>query len=100
MGANRFLKLWGLKLDSLFFKNYFFPFVVGRTRTQEKYRSVYTEEQLLYLESQFTDHKFLTPRKKMKFANDTSLSERQVKFWYQNRRAKGKKIQNRQGASL
>ncbi|KAF7652679.1 hypothetical protein LDENG_00093960 [Lucifuga dentata] len=64
----------------------------GKTRTKDKYRVVYTDHQRLELEKEFHYSKYITIRRKAELATTLSLSERQVKIWFQNRRAKERKI--------
>jgi len=60
----------------------------GRTRTKDKYRIVYSDHQRLELEKEFHYSRYITIRRKAELANGIGLSERQVKIWFQNRRAK------------
>ncbi|PRD23716.1 UNVERIFIED_CONTAM: Homeobox protein CHOX-CAD [Trichonephila clavipes] len=60
----------------------------GRTRTKDKYRIVYTDLQRLELEKEFHYSRYITIRRKMELASFLNLSERQIKIWFQNRRAK------------
>ncbi|XP_068105745.1 homeobox protein CHOX-CAD-like [Hyperolius riggenbachi] len=64
----------------------------GKTRTREKYRVVYTDHQRLELEKEFHYSRYITIRRKSELAANLSLSERQVKIWFQNRRAKERKL--------
>ncbi|XP_015280331.1 PREDICTED: homeobox protein CDX-4-like [Gekko japonicus] len=64
----------------------------GKTRTKEKYRVVYTEQQRLELEKEFHSNRYITIKRKSELAADLELSERQVKIWFQNRRAKERKM--------
>ncbi|XP_019489547.1 PREDICTED: homeobox protein CDX-4 [Hipposideros armiger] len=66
--------------------------VPGKTRTKEKYRVVYTDHQRLELEKEFHCNRYITIRRKSELAVNLGLSERQVKIWFQNRRAKERKI--------
>ncbi|KAF7668443.1 hypothetical protein LDENG_00011910 [Lucifuga dentata] len=64
----------------------------GKTRTKDKYRVVYTDQQRLELEKEFQFNRYITIRRKAELSLALSLSERQVKIWFQNRRAKERKI--------
>ncbi|XP_028923047.1 homeobox protein CDX-4 [Ornithorhynchus anatinus] len=64
----------------------------GKTRTREKYRVVYTDHQRLELEKEFRCNRYITIRRKSELAANLGLSERQVKIWFQNRRAKERKM--------
>ncbi|XP_045327115.1 homeobox protein CDX-4 [Leopardus geoffroyi] len=66
--------------------------VTGKTRTKEKYRVVYTDHQRLELEKEFHCNRYITIRRKSELAVNLGLSERQVKIWFQNRRAKERKM--------
>uniref|UniRef100_A0AC11EGM9 Caudal type homeobox 2 n=1 Tax=Ovis aries TaxID=9940 RepID=A0AC11EGM9_SHEEP len=65
---------------------------VVKTRTKDKYRVVYTDHQRLELEKEFHYSRYITIRRKAELAATLGLSERQVKIWFQNRRAKERKI--------
>ncbi|XP_012711844.1 homeobox protein CDX-1a [Fundulus heteroclitus] len=67
-------------------------FSVGKTRTKDKYRVVYTDHQRLELEKEFQCNRYITMRRKADLSMALGLSERQVKIWFQNRRAKERKI--------
>ncbi|KAM4555919.1 homeobox protein CDX-1a [Odontesthes bonariensis] len=64
----------------------------GKTRTKDKYRVVYTDHQRLELEKEFQYNRYITMRRKSELSLALGLSERQVKIWFQNRRAKERKI--------
>eukprot|EP00062_Callorhinchus_milii_P021943 gi/632979193/ref/XP_007906333.1/ PREDICTED: homeobox protein CDX-1 [Callorhinchus milii] len=64
----------------------------GKTRTKDKYRVVYTDHQRLELEKEFHYSRYITIRRKAELSVSLGLSERQVKIWFQNRRAKERKI--------
>ncbi|KAK9518021.1 hypothetical protein VZT92_023350 [Zoarces viviparus] len=63
-----------------------------KTRTKDKYRVVYTDQQRMELEKEFQCNRYITMRRKTELSTALSLSERQVKIWFQNRRAKERKI--------
>lgn len=65
--------------------------LVGKTRTREKYRTVYNERQKIQLEEQYLANTYISAEQKAKIARDVGLTERQVKIWFQNRRAKDRR---------
>lgn len=52
---------------------------------------VYTDHQRVELEKEFYYSRYITIRRKAELAANLGLSERQVKIWFQNRRAKERK---------
>ncbi|VDN90041.1 unnamed protein product [Brugia pahangi] len=52
----------------------------------------FTNEQTDALEQKFGNHKYLSSQERKKLARSLQLSERQVKTWFQNRRAKWRRI--------
>ncbi|KAK8788705.1 hypothetical protein V5799_021517 [Amblyomma americanum] len=68
----------------------------GKTRTKDKYRVVYSDHQRLELEKEFHYSRYITIRRKAELAAVLGLSERQVKIWFQNRRAKERKQAKKQ----
>lgn len=53
---------------------------------------VYTDHQRIELEKEFTfNNKYITILRKKELAENLGLSERQIKIWFQNRRAKERK---------
>ncbi|EYC37883.1 hypothetical protein Y032_0759g2111 [Ancylostoma ceylanicum] len=64
-------------------------------KTQQKRKGGqirFTNEQTDALEHKFDSHKYLSPQERKKLAKSLSLSERQVKTWFQNRRAKWRRV--------
>ncbi|KAI1721478.1 homeobox domain-containing protein [Ditylenchus destructor] len=62
-----------------------------RVRTSDKYRTVYSERQRLELEQEFRMNEFITADRKADLSTRLQLTERQIKIWFQNRRAKNRK---------
>ena len=52
----------------------------------------FTHQQTIELEKKFDCFKYLTPSERRRLAKKLSLSERQVKTWFQNRRAKWRRV--------
>ncbi|KAL7041757.1 hypothetical protein ACKWTF_000879 [Chironomus riparius] len=59
----------------------------------------FTPQQTQNLERRFANHKYLSPEDRRKLALELSLSDRQVKTWFQNRRAKWRRANNATGTS-
>lgn len=62
-----------------------------RVRTSEKYRMVYTDYQRLELEKEFRTTQFINSERKSQLSSELQLTERQIKIWFQNRRAKDRR---------
>nr|AVK72332.1 Hex homeobox protein [Meara stichopi] len=64
-----------------------------RTSSKRKGGQVrFTTDQTIGLEKVFMDRKYLSPPERKKVAKNLKLSERQIKTWFQNRRAKWRRV--------
>ncbi|XP_076322896.1 uncharacterized protein LOC143231925 isoform X2 [Tachypleus tridentatus] len=61
-------------------------------RKERRRRTAFTSEQLLQLEKEFYAKKYLSLTERSQIARSLRLSEVQVKIWFQNRRAKWKRV--------
>ncbi|KAG7157585.1 Homeobox protein GBX-1-like, partial [Homarus americanus] len=64
---------------------------VGGSKSRRR-RTAFTSEQLMELEREFQTKKYLTLSERSHIAQTLNLSEVQVKIWFQNRRAKWKRV--------
>ena len=65
----------------------------------KRVRTIFTHEQLEALEAQFTKQQYMVGTDRYYLANKLSLTEAQVKVWFQNRRIKWRK-QNLEGGRI
>lgn len=82
---------WSFYIRFHFAANYTNPRRPRKPVKRQKQRPLFTPEQLHKLEEEFVNEKYISKSRRCKLAMEISLTEAQVRTWFQNRRTRWRK---------
>ena len=67
-------------------------FIANRNLTKERTRKNFSSDQLQRMKDEFIANRYLTKERRRALAAEMGLNEKQIRIWFQNERAKLKKV--------